>query len=84
LGIDRDGLPDQIRGRVVAADLVGDKSKMMQRNRISGLGGQNLSIKPLGLLQSPGLMMLDGLIEGLLDRELGHERRILAVYPNCI
>jgi hypothetical protein len=37
-----------------------------------GLLGQDLPVKPLGLLQLPGLVVLQCQIEGLLDCELGH------------
>jgi hypothetical protein len=37
-----------------------------------GLLRQNLPIELFGGVQPRGLMMLQGKIEGLLDRELGH------------
>jgi hypothetical protein len=38
-----------------------------------GLLGQDLAVKRLGLLQPPGLVVLQCQINGLLDRELGHD-----------
>ena len=36
--------------------------------------GENLPVKLLGLAQPPRLVVLQCLIEGLLDRDLGHGR----------
>lgn len=51
---------------------MGDHSQIVQRGGLLRLLGQDLSIKLLGLLQPPGLVVLQCLIEHVLEREPGH------------
>jgi hypothetical protein len=45
---------------------------MVQRGGMGRLLGKDLPVKALGLLQPPGLVVLQCKVEGLLDRELSH------------
>jgi len=57
---------------VIASNLMGDHSQIVQRIRLLRLPDEDLPVKPLGLLQPPGLVVPQCQIEGLLDREFGH------------
>jgi hypothetical protein len=51
---------------------MGDQSQVVHGNGMLRLAGQDLPVEPLGLLQPPGLVVLQCQIEGVLDRELSH------------
>jgi hypothetical protein len=51
-----------------------DQSQIVNRVDVRGLSGKNLPIELLCLFQLPGPVVLSRQIEGLLDREWGHER----------
>ena len=55
--------------------MVANHSQIVHRTGMLRLLGQDLPIKLLGLAQSSGLVVLQCQIEGLLDRELGHDWR---------
>jgi hypothetical protein len=67
-------LTDQILSKVFLSHLVGNHSQILHRIDMFRILGEDLPVKPLGLRQTPGLVVADGQIEGLLDGDLGHER----------
>ncbi len=69
-----DGLADQIDCNVIASDLMGDQSQMVQCGRMARLPGQDLPVQLLGLLQPTGLVLPQSQFERLLDRGLVHSR----------
>lgn len=56
----------------MAAELLSDDAKEVQRIGMVGFRGENLAVERLGLTEPPGLVVLKGLREGLLDRKRGH------------
>ena len=48
IGIDGDGLVDEIDGGVVVSNLMGDHTKQMQGDRLIGVGLQYLLVDALG------------------------------------
>src|SRR5271167_3162216 len=67
LAILHDGLPDQIRCGLVAAGLMGEHAEKMQAVRMTRGSQQNLPVKPLRLPELPGLMLVRGDREHLVD-----------------
>ena len=53
-------------------DLMGDQSEEVQRIRMPGLDREDLAVKPLRLVDSSCLLVLDGQIKGLLEGHFGH------------
>ena len=74
VGLQGDGLTDQTNRLVVASQLRGHDSEKVHRMDMFRLLGQDLPVKLLGFGQPPGLVVLHGQFEGLLDRELSHEQ----------
>ena len=50
-----------------------DHREIVHRSRMIWIQVQYLPVKPLRLVQPPGLVVPHCLIEGLLNRELGHD-----------
>ncbi len=82
VGVEGDGPTDQIHSNVTPSQLMGNQSQVVHRSGMLRLLGQDLPIKPLGLLQPPRLVVLQCQIEGVLDRELGHA--VNGQYPTRI
>jgi hypothetical protein len=56
--------------------LEGDYAQIVEGSGVIGPLRQDLAIELLGLAQLPGTMPLDGLVEGVLQRDLGHTSNI--------
>jgi hypothetical protein len=56
----------------MSSDLVRQCTQQVERVRMLGLHGEDLSVKRLGIRQPASLMVLEREFEGLLDREGGH------------
>ena len=69
VGLEGDDPTDQIHRHVIASRLIGNHSQTVHRIGMLRLLGQDLPVKLLGLAQAPGLVVLQGQIEGLLDRK---------------
>jgi hypothetical protein len=69
-GIQRDRARNELRGRVMLADLMRDDAEQMEGVRVVRLGLKNLPVERFRLRQAAGLVMLKGKIEGF--RKRGH------------
>ena len=67
IGLDGEGLGDEINGNIVFSHLMGDHTKQMQGVRLIGVGLQYLLIDGLGLFQAALSVMPQGEVQGLLD-----------------
>lgn len=65
--LEPDRLADQIHGGIVTPAVEVYDSQVMQTAGMTGIDRQNLSIKRLGLRQPPGLVMLQGIVEKILN-----------------
>jgi hypothetical protein len=71
-GFKGDGPANQIHRNVAASCLPGDDAEVMKRARVVWLLGEDLAIELLGLVQPPGLVMLQGNCHRLLNRRISH------------
>ena len=60
IGLDGEGLRDEINGNVVFPHLKGDQSKQMQGDRLTGIGLQYLLYNALSLGKAPRSVVLHG------------------------
>ena len=67
------GLADPLDGEIVASQLMGDDAEMVPRVGMVGLHGKDLTVKRLGVRQSPGLMVPEGLFKDLCNGQRAHD-----------
>ena len=67
IGLDGEGLGDEVNGGIVFFHLKGDHTKQMQGDGLIGVVLQYLLIDTFRLGQATGGVVLDGKIYGLLD-----------------
>ena len=67
-----DGPPDQVHGDVIPPDLMGEDPQQVKGIGVVWLLGQNLSIEGFGLRKLPSLVVLQGDLQGFLDRLFAH------------
>ena len=72
-GVESNGPLHQLHGNVISSDLMGDQTQMVLCPSVFGPLGQDLTVDLLCLVQTSGLVLLDGQIEGLLEGQLRHE-----------
>jgi hypothetical protein len=72
VGVEGNGPTNQIHCNVIPSQLMGDQSQVVHGNGMLRLPGQDLPVEPLGLLQPPRLVVLQGQIDSVLDCELSH------------
>jgi hypothetical protein len=70
--VKKDRPPNPLHGKIIATGLVCNDTEMVQRVCVVGSHGENLSVERLGCGKSPGLVVLEGEFEGLLDRYNWH------------
>ena len=68
VGIKRNSFADQLRGRLRAARLAGDRAQHVQRIRVQRRKGDDLHINLLRVAKSPRPMVRKGQLERLLNR----------------
>ena len=71
-GVDADRPADQLDRDVRVARLAGEEAQPVPCTGLVGEMGQDLAIDLLGLGQSAGLVMPDGDLQRLIDRDLRH------------
>ena len=67
---------DEIDGDLLVTGLMRDDTQQMNRIGMLGIGSNDLFVKLLCLLQSPGLMMCDGGFEPGIQRWAGGGRTL--------
>ncbi len=67
IGLDGEGPRDEINGKIVFSRLMGDHTKLMQGDRLIGVGLQYLLIDAFSLRQATRSVVLQSEVYGFLD-----------------
>ena len=67
VGLERQGLRDELHGLLAPALLVGDHAEHLQRDGVGGLDFQDAPVEALGSSEPAGAMVLHGNVQALRD-----------------